>query len=50
MLEAAHSLYSRLVESGLGELDLSAVARLIGQTQERDPRNGSVTPSPSELS
>jgi 3-hydroxyisobutyrate dehydrogenase-like beta-hydroxyacid dehydrogenase len=29
MLEAAHGLYSRLVESGLGDLDLSAVFRLI---------------------
>jgi 3-hydroxyisobutyrate dehydrogenase len=32
MLEAAHRLYSRLVEAGLGDLDLSAVTRLINHT------------------
>jgi 3-hydroxyisobutyrate dehydrogenase len=32
MLEAAHNLYSRLVEAGLGDLDLSAVTRLISRT------------------
>jgi len=32
MLEAAHGLYSGMVEAGLGDLDLSAVARLIGRT------------------
>jgi 3-hydroxyisobutyrate dehydrogenase-like beta-hydroxyacid dehydrogenase len=50
MLEAAHRLYSRLVESGLGELDLSAVARLIGPTQGTGSRNDSEMPGPSELS
>jgi L-serine 3-dehydrogenase (NAD+) len=34
MLEAAYSLYTRLVDSGLGDLDLSAVARLVERNDD----------------